>query len=114
MEPAICEHRYIEKGRTFCRIAILERRYCTNEVTPQACAQCQIPQVMAEHPCAHMDLGVEIDEYGGAKSIETFCAACKVTIERLMSVENCGEGGCPYFERRPGTARDVPVEQAND
>jgi hypothetical protein len=114
MGVTVCPHRYIEKGRTYCRVAILERRYCTNEVTPQACAQCHIPQVMEDHPCVHMDLGVEIDEYGGAKSIETFYASCKVTVERLMSVENCVEGGCPYFERRPATVRKTPVERGHD
>ena len=96
----VCPHRYIERGRTFCRLAILERRYCTSEVTPQACAQCQVPQVMRDHPCVHMDLGVEIDEYGGVKSIATFFASCTVTVERLLSVRECLADACPYFKSR--------------
>ena len=99
-----CPHRYIEKGRTFCRIAILERKYCTKEVEPRACAQCRVPEIMREHPCVHMDLGVEIDEYGGQKSVETWYASCKVTVERIGRIEKCTNEECPYFKERTEAA----------
>ncbi len=102
-----CPHRYIDKGRTFCRIAILERKYCTNEVDPRACAQCAVPDLMREHPCANMALGVEIDEYGGQKSVERWYASCTVTVARIEQMDKCTTEKCPYWKERP----DAPVSE---
>ena len=93
-----CPHRYIQKGRTFCRIAILERKYCTNEVDPRACEQCAVPGLLEQHPCANMDLGVEIDEYGGLKSVERWYASCRVTVERIERIEKCTPEECAYWK----------------
>ncbi|MGD8239297.1 MAG: hypothetical protein PVH68_12135 [Armatimonadota bacterium] len=93
-----CPHRYIERGRTFCRIAILERKYCTNEVEPPACEQCAVPGLLDEHPCANIDLGVEIDEYGGHKSVERWYASCRVTVERIERIDKCTAEECPHWK----------------
>jgi len=100
-----CPHRYIDKGRTFCRIAILERKYCTSEVDSRACGQCAVPDLMREHPCANMDLGVEIDEYGGNKSTERWYASCRVLVERIEQIDKCTGADCPYWK----DAADEPV-----
>ena len=93
-----CLHRYIDKGRTFCRIAIMERKYCTNEVEPRVCEQCRVPELLQQHACANMDLGVEIDEYGGTKAVERWYASCRVTVERIEHIEACAKDECPYFK----------------
>jgi hypothetical protein len=108
--PTPCPFRHINKGRTFCRIAIIERKYCTDQVEPHVCQQCKIPQILAEHPCQHMDLGVEIDEYEGRKSAESFFTSCGVLVERLIQLDNCAEGKCPYFKLR---AAEPPAQQAS-
>ena len=99
--PTPCRYRYLEKGRTYCEIAIVERKYTTNEVTPNVCQECTIPQVIGEHPCRHLDLGVEIDEFQGHTEVSTFFSACRVTVERLSSLANCRPDACPYWEPLP-------------
>jgi hypothetical protein len=44
-----------------------------------------------------MDLGVEIDQYGGQKSVERWYASCRVTVERIEQIEKCTEAECPYW-----------------
>ncbi|MFQ6097510.1 MAG: hypothetical protein ACE5O2_07245 [Armatimonadota bacterium] len=110
--PTPCSFRYIEKGRTFCRIAIVERKYCTDQVEPHVCQQCRVPRILADHPCQHMDLGVEIDEYEGRKSVESFFASCAVFVERIMDLDGCAEGKCPHFKRR--TSDEAAAEAAGE
>ncbi len=98
--PKPCRYRYLEKGRSFCEIAITERKYTTNEVTPQVCRDCQIPQILEDHPCVHLDVGVEIDQFQGRTEVSTFYTACKVTRERLTVLDACNPEHCPYFEAR--------------
>ena len=81
---APCPFRYIYKGRTFCAIAIRERRYTTAEVVPGA-------------SCGHLDLGVEVDIYGGAQTVEITYASCAKLVERISDTSACGEGKCPHW-----------------
>lgn len=93
-----CVFRYIHKGRTFCAVAIRERRYTTTEVVPSACAGCSARKVLARSGCAHLNLGVEVDQYGGSHDVGVFYASCEVSVERLMDFERCGPGLCPHWE----------------
>ena len=72
----ICPYRYIYKGRTFCAIAIRERRFTTTEVTPSACDDCRAHEALTEIACGHLDLGVEVDLYGGSLAVNIFYASC--------------------------------------
>jgi hypothetical protein len=99
--PKPCRYRYLEKGRTYCAIAITERKYTTREVTPAVCRDCTAMQVVQDHGCRHLDLGVEIDEFQGRTEVSTFFAACRVTVERLTSVEGCRAEACRYWEPLP-------------
>lgn len=93
-----CPFRYLLRGRTFCALAIVESRYLLNEVIPPTCASCPIPELLVEHPCGRLDLGVEISATGGRQCVEMCHASCEVTVERLLDLSGCGEGQCPYFE----------------
>jgi len=92
-----CPYRYIFKGRTFCAIAIRERRYTTSEVTPSACSTCKAREVAEQVRCRHLDLGVEVDQYGGSQDVGVFYASCQRLMERLTDFGNCGEGKCPHW-----------------
>ena len=93
-----CPFRYLDRGRTFCAIAIVERQYTTAEVTPRGCGTCTITTVLREHGCAFLNLGVEIDEYGGRFTADVYHAACEARVERLEDLSGCGEGRCPRWQ----------------
>ena len=93
-----CPFRYIYKGRTFCAIAIRDRRYTTAEVVPGACAGCKARTILEEVRCAHLNVGVEVDQYGGAHEVNVYYMSCEKYIERLSDTGRCGEGRCPYWE----------------
>jgi hypothetical protein len=92
-----CPFRYIHKGRTFCAIAIRERRYTTTEVTPSACSGCSARKAMEDANCAFLNLGVEVDQYGGSLDVNIFYASCEKLVERLTDFRRCGPD-CPYWE----------------
>jgi hypothetical protein len=94
---ASCSYRYIHLGRTFCSVAIRERRYTTAQVVPDACRSCQARKVISKHACGHMDVGIEVDEYHGTLNVEMFYASCGVTVERLFEFDGCGEGKCQHW-----------------
>jgi hypothetical protein len=92
-----CPFRYIHKGRTFCAIAIRDRRYTTSEVEPAACKSCKARRAVAGVACGHLELGVEVDQYGGTLSVDIFYASCAKLMERIMELGNCGEGKCEHW-----------------
>ena len=94
--PQLCPFRYIWKGRTFCAIAIRQRRYTTTEVMPGACAGCRARGLLEGIGCAHLNLGVEVDQYGGGLSVDNFYASCEKLMERLIDFSDCGEA-CPLW-----------------
>jgi hypothetical protein len=94
----LCPYRYIVRGRTFCALAIRESRYTVDEVIPPTCAGCTIAQVLEVHPCGRMALGLEVGVFGGRQTVEMYYFSCEVTVERLLELEGCGEGLCPYWE----------------
>lgn len=97
MEPATpCPFRYIHKGRTFCAIAIRERRYTTTEVNPSACSDCPARKALEAAECAFLSLGVEVDQYGGSLDVNIFYASCEKLVERLSDFRKCGPD-CPYW-----------------
>ena len=90
-----CPFRFIDRGRTYCRLAITERKYTTCEVTPSVCMTCHIPHILREYGCAHLSLGVEVDEFGGRLSADMHYCACQITVERLRNpAETCGPDLC--------------------
>jgi hypothetical protein len=93
-----CPYRYVQRGRTFCRLAIDERRYTTTEVVPLACATCRVPGILAQHACRHMSFGVEVDEYGGRLTAETCHIACEALVVRVFDVRRCGRDVCEHWE----------------
>jgi hypothetical protein len=88
----------VHRGRTFCHLAIDERKYTTIEVVPLACATCRVPPILAQSPCRHMSFGVEVDEYGGRLTAETCHVACEALVVRLLDLRRCGEGVCEQWE----------------
>ncbi len=97
MKHEVCPFRIIDRGRTFCKIAITERKHTTNEVKPSTCASCHVPFILENYPCAHMDLGVEIDEYMGSATAGTYYASCRVKVERIMDLSHCNARECPHW-----------------
>ena len=95
--PSPCPYRYIHKGRTFCAIAIRERRFTTTEVTPSACEDCRAQEILQSVACGHLNLGVEVDHYGGSLEVNIFYASCEALLERLMAFEGCGSERCPLW-----------------
>lgn len=97
MKYKVCPFRTIDRGRTFCKIAITERKHTTSEVKPSTCASCHVPSILENYPCAHMDLGVEIDEYMGTATAETYYASCRVKVERIMDLSHCNARECALW-----------------
>ena len=93
-----CPYRYIVRGRTFCALAIRESRYTVDEVIPPTCRECTIADVLTEHACGRMALGLEIGVFGGRQMVEMYYAACELTVERLLDMEGCSAAACPYWE----------------
>jgi len=104
-----CPYRHVHRGRTFCYLAIDERRYTTTEVVPLACATCRVPGILAEHACRHLSFGVEVDEYGGRLTAEVCHIACEALVVRLFDFHRCGEGVCEHWE---GWERAEAIEKA--
>ncbi len=98
MEPsAPCPYRYIHKGRTFCAIAIRDRRYTTSEVLPTVCRTCKARQVLQTVQCGNLELGVEVDQYGGSLDVEIFYVSCRRLVERLLDFSQCNKERCSYW-----------------
>ncbi len=93
-----CAFRYVHRGRTFCHLAIDERKYTTAEVVPTACSTCRVPGILAQHACRHLSFGVEVDEWGGRLTAETHHVACEAKVVRLFTFDECGEGVCELWE----------------
>jgi hypothetical protein len=95
--PEPCPFRYIFKGRTFCAVAIRERRYTTAEVVPSACRSCRALQIIRESGCGRMDLGIEVDQYGGSLDVNIHYASCEALVERLTDFSGCSQARCPLW-----------------
>lgn len=94
-----CPFRFVYRGRTFCAVAIRERRFTTIHVERTTCSECPVPGMVAAHPCAHLDIGVEIDDYGPRAEVVFTHTACRATVEELTNVEGCAEGSCSLWQR---------------
>ncbi|MCX7597691.1 MAG: hypothetical protein N2512_02315 [Armatimonadetes bacterium] len=94
-----CPFRFVYRGRTFCAVAIRERKFTTIHVEQGTCAECPVPGMVAAHPCAHLDIGVEIDDYGPRAEVVFTYAACRATVEELSDLESCTDGHCSLWER---------------
>ncbi len=92
-----CPFRYVYKGRTFCAVAIRERRFTTARVSPQTCAECPVPAIVAEHGCEYLDIGVEIDEYGPRAEVVFVFTACKARVEELTDLSGCTPEACQLW-----------------
>lgn len=109
--PEPCPYRYIVRGRTFCALAIRESRYTVDEVIPPTCASCTVAETLAAHPCGRMALGLEIGVFGGRQTVEMYYFSCEVLVQRLLELEGCGEGLCPYWEPLdPARAAELVAE----
>jgi hypothetical protein len=98
-DSSACPFRYVFKGRTFCAVAARERRFTTIRVGRETCEECPVPAMVAAHPCDHLDVGVEIDEYGPRAEVVFAHAACRATVEELPVLDGCAEGACPLWRR---------------
>lgn len=94
-----CPFRFVHRGRTFCAVAIRERRFTTAHVERTTCAECPVPEMVAAHPCAHLDVGVEIDDYGPHAEVVFTHTACRATVEELSHLEGCREDSCQLWQR---------------
>ena len=108
----VCPFRYIQRGRTFCALAIRESRYTVDEVIPATCSACAITEILAEHPCGRMALGVEIGVYSGRQTGELFYASCELTVVRLLELGGCTAEDCPYWEPLEPDKAAAIVEEA--
>ncbi len=103
-ETGPCPFRFVYKGRTFCAVAIRDRRYTTTEVVPTACSGCRARVILEEVNCANLSLGVEVDIYGGSHDVNVFYASCEKLVERLSGFGKCSEENCPHWQPIDGEA----------
>jgi len=94
----LCPFRYVHRGRTFCHLALDERKYTTVEVVPSACSTCRVPGILASHACRHMSFGVEVDGWAGRLTAETYHVSCEAQVVRLFDFSQCGKGVCEHWE----------------
>jgi hypothetical protein len=92
-----CPFRYVYKGRAFCAVAVRERRFTTTRVSTVTCAECAVPRLVAEYPCAHLDVGVEIDDYGPRAEVVFVFTACQALVEELADLSRCSPERCTFW-----------------
>ncbi len=97
-QHTFCPFRYVYKGRTFCAVAVRERRFTTAHVTADVCSKCPVPSMLNDHSCRHLDFGVEIDEYGPQLEVVFVYVACTKLVEELSDLSGCTADACGLWE----------------
>ena len=92
-----CEHRRVELGRLFCDIASRRSERATNETFNVTCKLCRVATMRAAHPCAHLDVGVELTEHRERSTLDAYHLACRVKRISVDDAAGCTPE-CPHFE----------------
>jgi hypothetical protein len=93
----VCEHRRIELGRLYCDIATRRGERATNETGNRTCEMCRVAAIRAAHPCAHLDIGIDLTEHRDRSTLDAYHLACRVTKLDVGEAAAC-TAECPYFE----------------
>ncbi|UCH33102.1 MAG: hypothetical protein JSV65_10935 [Armatimonadota bacterium] len=93
----MCEHRRVELGRLYCDLATRRGERATNETFNRTCEMCRVVSVRAAHPCAHLDVGVDLTEHRERSTLDAYHLACRVTRLDVGDAEACTPE-CQYFE----------------
>jgi hypothetical protein len=93
----MCEHRRVELGRLYCDIATRKGERGTNETFNRTCELCKVTTVRAAHPCAHLDIGIDLTEHRERSTLDAYHLACRVTKLDVGDAVGCTPE-CPYFE----------------
>jgi hypothetical protein len=85
--PKPCPFRYVENGRTYCRISA---HPAFAEVDPIICSNCEAYEVLKSIGCKYLSLGVDIKNYRGEGKVSlTF--ACGKRSWRIYDLKECEE-----------------------
>ena len=94
---ALCEHRRIELGRLYCDIATMRGDRATNETFNRTCELCRVAAIRAAHPCAHLDVGIDLTEHRERSTLDAYHLACRVKKLDVGDAAACTPE-CAYFE----------------
>jgi hypothetical protein len=92
-----CEHRRVELGRLYCDIATRRGERATNETFNSTCELCRVASIRAAHPCAHLDIGIDLTEHRERSTLDAYHLACRVTRTDVEDAAGCTPE-CPDFE----------------
>jgi hypothetical protein len=93
----LCEHRRVELGRLYCDIATRRGERATNETFNRTCERCRVAAIRAAHPCAQLDVGIDLTEHRDRSTLDAYHLACRVTKLDVEDALGCTPE-CPYFE----------------
>jgi len=96
-EIPLCEHRHVELGRLYCDLATRRGERATNETFNRTCELCKVASVRAAHPCAHLDVGIDLTEHRDRSTLDAYHLACRVTKVDVEDADGCTPE-CPHFE----------------
>ena len=96
-ELAMCEHRRVELGRLYCDIATRKGDRATNETFNRTCELCRVAAIRAAHPCAHLDIGIDLTEHRERSTLDAYRLACRVKKLDVVDAVGCTPE-CPYYE----------------
>ena len=110
MAKKICQFRSLKLGRTFCALATMDGERATSEVYTETCEGCTVESTLENHPCVHLDIGLEIISHRERSTIDHYYCGCRVTRSRLEDAYECGES-CPDFEPAGGKKEPAAKEE---
>jgi len=92
-----CEHRSVDKGRTFCGLAVHGDSRSTDEVYAETCLACPVARTRQRHPCAHLDMGLLLGAHRERSSVDRCYYACKAKGIRLPDGAPECDAKCKLF-----------------
>jgi len=93
----VCEHRRVELGRLYCDVATRRGDRATNETGNRTCEICRVAAIRADHPCAHLDIGIDLTEHRDRSTLDAYHLACRISRLDVGDALDC-TAECPYFE----------------
>jgi hypothetical protein len=93
----MCEHRHVELGRLYCDIATRRGDRATNETFNRTCELCRVAAIRAAHPCAHLDVGIDLTEHRDRSTLDAYHLACRISKVDVEDALGCTPE-CPHFE----------------
>ena len=106
-ELKACPYKNVELGRLFCTLATMEGERSTSQVFNETCDSCQVARIRKEHPCRHLDIGLDLGAHRSRTTIDNVRRACLVyKVELDEFLPDCNPN-CPEWSEDE-SVKDLP------